>query len=81
MSPGQMKLRSDLRVSQQETPGGVSFVVKNPATGRFFRFYGLLAWVYSIWILVVVALHFGSFLVERYQGARFSALACCWSSP
>ncbi|PYN11548.1 MAG: hypothetical protein DME06_11525 [Candidatus Rokuibacteriota bacterium] len=38
MSPGQLKLRSDLRVSQQETPGGLSFVVKNPATGRFFRF-------------------------------------------
>ncbi|MDA2927344.1 efflux RND transporter periplasmic adaptor subunit [Acidobacteria bacterium AH-259-G07] len=38
MSPGQTKLRNDLVVSQQETAEGTSFVVKDPATERFFRF-------------------------------------------
>ncbi|MFQ5931184.1 MAG: efflux RND transporter periplasmic adaptor subunit [Nitrospiraceae bacterium] len=33
-----MKLRSDLIVSQQEMPEGASLVIKDPATGRFFRF-------------------------------------------
>jgi len=37
MSPGQLKLRSDLRVSRQGPPGGISFVLNDPATGRFFR--------------------------------------------
>jgi putative peptide zinc metalloprotease protein len=37
MSSGQPRLRSDLRVSRQETAGRISFVVKDPATGRFFR--------------------------------------------
>jgi putative peptide zinc metalloprotease protein len=31
------KLRSDLVISQQETKAGTGFVVKDPATGRFFR--------------------------------------------
>jgi putative peptide zinc metalloprotease protein len=37
MPPEQLELRGDLRVSRQETPAGISFVVKDPATGRFFR--------------------------------------------
>ncbi len=37
MSPGHLKLRSDLVVSRQETTDGTAFVVKDPATGRFFR--------------------------------------------
>jgi multidrug resistance efflux pump len=37
MLPRPLKLRSDLRVSRQTTAEGVSFVVKDPATGRFFR--------------------------------------------
>jgi putative peptide zinc metalloprotease protein len=31
------RLRSDLVVSRQETPGGVMFVVKDPVVGRFVR--------------------------------------------
>jgi putative peptide zinc metalloprotease protein len=31
------KLRGDLVISQQETKQGTGFVVKDPATGRFFR--------------------------------------------
>src|SRR5919204_5961832 len=37
MSPQSPKLRSDLRVSRQTSPEGAFFVVKDPATGRFFR--------------------------------------------
>ncbi len=33
----QPKLRSDLVVSEQETTAGPSFVIKDPASGRFFR--------------------------------------------
>src|SRR6266516_3748520 len=33
-----IKLRSDLVFSHQSGPEGQSFVVKDPATGRFFRF-------------------------------------------
>src|SRR3989442_8837877 len=32
------KLRSDLRHSRQETAEGAAFVLKDPVTGRFFRF-------------------------------------------
>lgn len=38
MLPRHLKLRSDLVISQQETTAGTFFVVKDPATGRFFRF-------------------------------------------
>ena len=34
---------------------------------RIFLLYGLLAWVYSYWLLGYVALRFGSYLVTRYQ--------------
>src|SRR4030095_7364154 len=37
MSPGKPKLRDDLVISQQETKEGTGFVVKEPATRRFFR--------------------------------------------
>ena len=35
--------------------------------------YGVLAFVYSFWLLGVVALHFGNYLVETYQGPGFLA--------
>jgi putative peptide zinc metalloprotease protein len=37
MIPEKPKLRDDLIISQQETKEGTGFVVKDPATGRFFR--------------------------------------------
>lgn len=37
MSTAQLKLRSDLVISRQEAAGKPSFVVKEPATGQFFR--------------------------------------------
>ena len=37
MLPGYVQLRSDLVVSRQDTTAGAVFVVKDPATGRFFR--------------------------------------------
>ncbi|MDA2930664.1 hypothetical protein MYX84_12085 [Acidobacteria bacterium AH-259-O06] len=36
--PRHLKLRTDLVLSQQETAEGISFVIKDPALGRFFRF-------------------------------------------
>ena len=33
-----VKLRSDLIISRQEAAAGTSFVIKDPAAGRFFRF-------------------------------------------
>jgi putative peptide zinc metalloprotease protein len=38
VTPELPKLRSDLRQIQQETADGVAFVLKDPATGRYFRF-------------------------------------------
>src|SRR6266568_1957263 len=38
MRTEQPKLRSDLVVSQQESPAGPIFVIKDPAAGRFFQF-------------------------------------------
>src|SRR6266487_3710053 len=38
METKQAKLRSDLVFSTQETPEGLFHIVKDPATGRFFRF-------------------------------------------
>ncbi len=37
MAPAKPKLRSDLIINRQVAAGGTSFVVKDPATGRFFR--------------------------------------------
>jgi multidrug resistance efflux pump len=37
MIPGSPKLRDDLVITQQETKEGTGFVIKDPATGRFFR--------------------------------------------
>lgn len=42
-----------------------------PRERRIYLAYGLLAGTYSFWLLGYVALLFGSFLVERYQGAGF----------
>jgi multidrug resistance efflux pump len=36
--PGKPKLRSDLVLSRRESAGDVSVVVKDPASGRFYRF-------------------------------------------
>lgn len=43
---------------------------------RIYFSYGVLAWVYSAWLLSFVALYFGGFLVTRYQawGAVFFAV-------
>jgi putative peptide zinc metalloprotease protein len=38
---------------------------------RIYLVYGLLATVYSTWLLGLIALHFASFLVGRYRGAGF----------
>ena len=38
MPHGNIKLRSDLVFSGQSVPEGRAFVVKDPASGRFFRF-------------------------------------------
>src|SRR6266567_4455658 len=38
MTIEQTKLRGDLVISRQETPEGSSLILKNPETGRFFRF-------------------------------------------
>jgi len=37
MTAGTPKLRDDLVISRQDTKEGIGFVVKDPATGRFFR--------------------------------------------
>ena len=42
---------------------------------RIYVAYGLLAGVYSTWLLSVIALHFGGYLVEQYQGAGFLAFS------
>jgi multidrug resistance efflux pump len=38
VTPDLPKLRSDLRQSRQETAEGATFVLKDPVTGRYFRF-------------------------------------------
>jgi len=38
VTPDLPKLRSDLRQSRQERPEGAVFVLKDPMTGRYFRF-------------------------------------------
>jgi putative peptide zinc metalloprotease protein len=35
---------------------------------RIYIFFGLLASAYSVWLLSLISLHFGSFLVGRYRG-------------
>jgi len=42
---------------------------------RIYMVYGLLAIAYSWWILSIVAVRFGGYLVEQYQGAGFIAFA------
>jgi putative peptide zinc metalloprotease protein len=42
-----------------------------PRERRIYLVYGLLAGAYSYWLLGVVALYFGRYLVERYQGSGF----------
>jgi multidrug resistance efflux pump len=42
---------------------------------RIYVIYGLLAGVYSWWLLSIVALRFGGYLVEQYQGAGFIAFS------
>ncbi len=40
---------------------------------RIYVIYGLLATVYSTWILSLVAVRFGGYMVEQYQAAGFIA--------
>jgi multidrug resistance efflux pump len=42
---------------------------------RIYVIYGVLAAIYSTWLLSLVALRFGGFLVERYQGPGFLAFS------
>ena len=51
--------------------GGARDPDTTPRERRIYLAYGLLAWIYSFWLLGYVALMFGGFLVERYQGAGF----------
>jgi len=46
-----------------------------PRERRVYVTYGVLAAVYSFWLLGLVALRFGNFLVERYQGPGFLAFS------
>ena len=39
-----------------------------PRERRIYLAYGLLAGAYSLWLLALVAIHFGGYLVGRYQG-------------
>jgi putative peptide zinc metalloprotease protein len=38
---------------------------------RIYVIYGLLAMAYSFWILSIVAVQFGGYMVEQYQGTGF----------
>jgi multidrug resistance efflux pump len=42
---------------------------------RIYVTYGVLAVVYSYWLLSVIALRFGNYLVEQYQGPGFIAFS------
>jgi putative peptide zinc metalloprotease protein len=46
-----------------------------PRERRIYVIYGLLAMAYSFWILSLVAVRFGSYMVERYQGTGFIAFS------
>jgi len=46
-----------------------------PRERRIYVSYGLLAMAYSFWILSLVAVRFGSYMVERYQGTGFIAFS------
>jgi putative peptide zinc metalloprotease protein len=52
---------------------------REPAASRrertIYITYGLLAATYSIWILSIVAVQFGGYMVERYQGTGFVVFA------
>ncbi len=46
-----------------------------PRLRRIYLIYGSLATVYSVWLLSLVAIRFGGFMVERYQGPGFLAFS------
>jgi putative peptide zinc metalloprotease protein len=48
---------------------------------RVYLAYGVLAWVYSFLLLSFVALKFGGFLVDRYQGLGFIFFAAPFWLP
>ena len=43
----------------------------SPRERRIYWIYGLLAWIYSLWLLSFVFMQFGGWLVRRYQGWGF----------
>jgi putative peptide zinc metalloprotease protein len=43
-----------------------------PRERRIYWTYGLLAWIYSTWLLSMIALYVGSSLVRKYQGWGFA---------
>jgi multidrug resistance efflux pump len=46
-----------------------------PRERRIYLIYGVLATTYSCWLLGWIALHFGNYLVEQYQGPGFLAFS------
>lgn len=52
----------------------------SPRDRRIFVLYGVLAGVFSLWLLGVVALSFGGYLVREYQGWGFLVFAAALGS-
>ncbi|MGH7555084.1 MAG: biotin/lipoyl-binding protein, partial [Longimicrobiales bacterium] len=53
----------------------------SPRERRIFLFYGVLAAVYSYWLLGSIAVAFGRYLVDQYQGFGAVAFATLVASP
>src|SRR5262249_38122434 len=46
----------------------VDRATSTPRERRVYWLYGVLAWIYSVWIIGYILLSLGRFLVARYQG-------------
>jgi putative peptide zinc metalloprotease protein len=59
-----------LRTATQKLWGAASQGINEvtPRERRIYLVYGLFAAAYSFWLLTFVVLHFGGFLIGRYQG-------------
>ena len=64
--------------------GLVKRLLRIPASGdadvtrrerRIYAIYGLMATAYSYWILSLIAVQFGGFMVDQYQGTGFIAFS------
>ena len=56
-------------------PGWQPAVPATARESRIYWLYGLLAWVYSAWLIGFILLSLGRFLVTRYQGWGFALIA------